>query len=83
MFPGNQEFFLNSIDWMTMGDKLITIRSRGATDRPLGISSAAGKLAFKYANTFGMAILVAAFGVVRFTVRRRARRVAASTPAAS
>ncbi len=78
MFPGNQEFILNTVDWMTLGDKLISIRSRGAVDRPLGITSAGAKTAFKYANTFGMAILVAVFGVVRFQMRRRARRAAAS-----
>jgi ABC-type uncharacterized transport system involved in gliding motility auxiliary subunit len=80
MFPGNQEFILNAIDWMTLGDKLIAIRSRGATDRPLALGSGVGKLVFKYANTFGMAILVAIFGLVRFSVRRRARR-AAGAPA--
>ncbi len=78
MFPGNQEFILNAIDWMTLGDKLIAIRSRGATDRPLALGSGVGKLIFKYANTFGMAILVAIFGLVRFSVRRRARRAAAA-----
>jgi ABC-type uncharacterized transport system involved in gliding motility auxiliary subunit len=82
MFPGNQEFILNAVDWMTLGDKLIAIRSRGATDRPLKLGTGAGKLVFKYANTFGMAILVAIFGLVRFSVRRRARRAAASTQAA-
>lgn len=78
MFPGNQEFILNAVDWMTLGDKLIAIRSRGAVDRPLGIASTGAKTVFKYANTFGMAILVAVFGVVRFQMRRRARRAAAS-----
>jgi ABC-type uncharacterized transport system involved in gliding motility auxiliary subunit len=76
MFPGNEEFALNAIDWLTLGDKLIAIRSRGATDRPLGIESATAKGVFKYAHTFGMAFLVAAFGIVRMTVRRRAKRLA-------
>ncbi len=81
MFPGNQEFILNAVDWMTLGDKLIAIRSRGATDRPLGLASGGGKAVFKYANTFGMAILIAVFGIVRFSIRRRARQAAASTHA--
>lgn len=81
MFPGNEKFVLNAIDWMTLGDKLIQIRSRGATDRPLGLESAAGKMIFKYANTFGMAILVAIFGLLRFSMRRRARREAAASAA--
>lgn len=82
MFPGNQKFVLNAIDWMTLGDKLIAIRSRGASDRPLGIESPTGKMLFRYGNTFGMAILVAVFGLVRFSIRRRIRREAAATPAA-
>jgi ABC-2 type transport system permease protein len=82
MFPGNQKFVLNSIDWMTLGDKLIAIRSRGASDRPLGIESPTGRMFFRYGNTFGMAILVAVFGLVRFSVRRRIRREAAATPTA-
>ncbi|MDM7914783.1 MAG: GldG family protein [Candidatus Eisenbacteria bacterium] len=73
MFPGNQEFILNAIDWMTLGDKLIAIRSRGASERPLGLESATTKALFKYGNTFGMALLVAIFGVVRFSLKRRAR----------
>ncbi len=78
MFPGNQEFILNAIDWMTLGDRLIAIRSRGATDRPIGITSAGGKAAFKYLNTFGVALLVGVFGVVRYSVNRRRRRHAAA-----
>lgn len=77
MFPGNQNFILNAIDWMTLGDKLIEIRSRGAVDRSLKITSATGKALFKYLNTFGVAILIAVFGIVRFSMRRRARRTAA------
>ncbi len=76
MFPGNQNFILNAIDWMTLGDKLIAIRSRGAVERPLHMTSATGKALFMYANTFGVAILVAVFGIARF-MRRRARRSAA------
>jgi hypothetical protein len=78
MFPGNQEFLMNTIDWMTLGDRLIAIRSRGATDRPLGIASAGGKAAFKYLNTFGVALLVGVFGVIRFSVIRRRRQSAAA-----
>jgi ABC-type uncharacterized transport system involved in gliding motility auxiliary subunit len=77
MFPGNQEFILNAIDWMTLGDKLIAIRSRGAVDRPLEMTSSGAKAFFKYGNTFGVALLVAVFGVVRFSMRKQQRKVAA------
>lgn len=82
MFPGNREFILNAVDWLTLGDKLIEIRSRGASDRPLEIDSSTGKAVFKYANTFGMAILVAIFGVIRVSVRRQAKRAAAAAQTA-
>ncbi len=82
MFPGNQNFILNAVDWMTLGDKLISIRSRGAVDRPLKITSGTGKLLFKYANTFGVAVLVAVFGFARFSMKKRARRAAAASHAA-
>ncbi|MBD3163152.1 MAG: hypothetical protein GF346_11935 [Candidatus Eisenbacteria bacterium] len=78
MFPGNQEFLLNTVDWMTLGEELIAIRSRGATERPLQIESATGKTLFKYGHTFGMAALVAIFGVVRFSVRRSRKKTAAA-----
>ena len=29
-FEGNRTFFLNAIDWLTIGDELIDIRSRAA-----------------------------------------------------
>jgi ABC-2 type transport system permease protein len=83
MFPGNQEFILNTIDWMTLGDRLIAIRSRGATDRAMSLTSAGGKAAFKYVNTFGVALLVAVFGFVRFSFNRRRRRSAAAASQAA
>jgi len=83
MFPGNEEFTLNAIDWMTLGDRLIAIRSRGASDRPLGLASGGGKAVFKYLNTFGMALLVAIFGVIRLSTRRRSRQRIATQAAAS
>jgi ABC-type uncharacterized transport system involved in gliding motility auxiliary subunit len=71
-FPANSVFLLNAIDWMTLGDKLITIRSRGATDRPLRELSDASKSSIKLVGILGTPILVIAFGLVRFGLRRKA-----------
>jgi len=71
-FPENSLFLLNSIDWMTIGDRLIAIRSRGATDRPLAPVSDATKSTVKLLVLFGTPLLVVGFGLVRFTLRRRA-----------
>ena len=70
-FPDNSLFVLNAIDWMTLGDRLISIRSRGATDRPLKQISDTAKSTIKFAGILGMPILVIAFGLARHLVRRR------------
>jgi gliding-associated putative ABC transporter substrate-binding component GldG len=69
-FHENMVFLLNAVDWMTLGDKLIGIRSHTVTDRPLKELSPGGRNAVKWLCTFGMAGLVAAAGVVRFWWRR-------------
>jgi len=71
-FPENSLFLLNSIDWMTIGDRLIAIRSRGATDRPLKPISDATKSTVKLLVLLGTPLCVIGFGLVRFTLRRRA-----------
>lgn len=68
---GNPAFMMNLLDWVTMGEDLIGIRSRGATDRPLEDISETKKSTYKFLNNFGMAIIVAIIGVVRFAARRR------------
>lgn len=70
-FPANSVFLMNAIDWMTLGDKLIAIRSRGATERPLKAISDAGRSAIKMVCIAGAPLLVVIFGLIRFTTRRR------------
>lgn len=71
-FPENTIFLQNAIDAMTLGDRLISIRSRGATDRPLTPISDGAKSTLKLIGILGTPLLVIAFGLVRFTLRRRA-----------
>ena len=68
-------FFLNTVDWLTLGDELINIRSHGTTNRPLKEISESEKFFLKFISIAGVPILVVAFGLVRFFLRRRAKRL--------
>jgi len=71
-FPANSLFLLNAVDWMTLGDQLISIRSRGATDRPLATLSDGAKSRVKLICILGTPLLVIIGGIARFSMRRRA-----------
>ncbi len=72
----NIPFFLNIIDYVTMGEDLIGIRSRGFTDKPLEEVSEAKRGTIKFLNNFGVAILVVVFGLGRHYVKRRRKAYA-------
>ena len=74
-YPGNAEFVQNVVEWMTLGQDLIGIRSRTVTDRPLEELSSREKTLIKYSATFATPILVIFLGLVRFYLRRRAKRM--------
>jgi gliding-associated putative ABC transporter substrate-binding component GldG len=73
-FDDNQVFFLNLIDWLTLGEQLIGIRSRGATDRPLRETTEYQKTIVKVLAMFGVPLAMVLFGVVRFYVKRRKKK---------
>jgi ABC-type uncharacterized transport system involved in gliding motility auxiliary subunit len=73
-FDSNRIFFQNALDLLTLGDRLIGIRSRNVSDRPIMGISELGKTYIRFANIAGAPILVALFGLFRFYSRRRARR---------
>jgi ABC-2 type transport system permease protein len=70
-YPENQAFLMNVVDWLTLGDQLIAVRSRGNLVRPLKPVSDGARSAIKFANLLGVPLLVGAFGVVRWMNRRR------------
>jgi gliding-associated putative ABC transporter substrate-binding component GldG len=74
-FRENIIFILNTIDWMSLGDELIEIRSKQVTDRPLEPISDAAKNLFKIGNTVGMSVLLVLFGLYRLIRRQREKRV--------
>ena len=73
-FDGNRVFFQNIIDWVTVGDALIGIRSRESTDRPLRVISEQAKAAIRFINILGVSILAGLFGLGRFYLRRRRKK---------
>ena len=75
MHPENSLLIQNALDWMTLGNDLISIRSRGATARPFEHDlSNAQKSVIKYANTLGIAAVVVLIGFVWNGARRRSRQ---------
>ncbi|MFH1681738.1 MAG: Gldg family protein [Candidatus Eisenbacteria bacterium] len=77
-FPTNRVFLENAVDWLTLGDDLIEIRSRAAADRPLREVSEKGKALARFLAVFGVPILVVLFGLVRFVRIRNLRGTALS-----
>lgn len=84
--PANVAFIQNMIDWLAASEDLISIRSKFNTFRPLSRLTDAKRNMIKAANIFLMPLVFAVFGLVRWQLRRRRRRMdetAASTPASA
>lgn len=81
-YPENATFVLNLVDWMTLGDELIGIRSRDVTDRPLRELSDSARAAVRFAGIFGTPVLVILYGLFRALAKRRAKRIALQGTAA-
>ena len=75
LYPGNLEFMLNVIDYLTIGDKLISIRTRPTTDRPLKNLSGEMKNFLRIVDIVGVPIFVILFGAMRFYLKRRDKAV--------
>ncbi|MBN2288840.1 MAG: Gldg family protein [Candidatus Glassbacteria bacterium] len=77
LYPGNLEFILNVVDFMTIGDDLISIRTRPNTDRPLMEISAEMKKFLRLLNILGVPVLVVLFGMMRFYLKKRDKAIRA------
>ena len=73
--PDGVNFFLNTVDWLTLGDALIGIRSHAITDRPLREVSEIEKNFIRYLCTIGIPLLVVIFGLLRYYLKQRAKRL--------
>jgi ABC-type uncharacterized transport system involved in gliding motility auxiliary subunit len=72
-FPGNATFLANAVDWMTLGNDLIAIRSRTAVSRPLREIEDDRRGLFKMLAIFPVPILVILLGLVRAQIRSARR----------
>ena len=73
-YPENRTFLMNVVDWLTLGESLIGIRSRVVTSRPLREVGEGAKASIRFAATFGVPIVVIIWGLGRrYLKKRRAR----------
>jgi ABC-2 type transport system permease protein len=70
-FPDNAVFFLNAVDYVTMGSDLISIRAKTLTDRPIKSLDDEGKMITKGINIILIPLIVIIIGVVRFYRRKK------------
>jgi len=75
-YPENRTFLLNAVDWLTLGESLIGIRSRTVTSRPVREVSEGAKATIRFVATFGVPIAVIIWGLMRRHFKKR-RRMAA------
>ncbi|MES0371137.1 MAG: Gldg family protein [Mariprofundaceae bacterium] len=69
---------LNMVDWLSGDEALITLRSRGVTQRPLEELSSAGRTFFKGLWIFGLPMLISLIGLWRWWALKRRRALLAS-----
>ncbi|MFH0840619.1 MAG: GldG family protein [bacterium] len=71
----NKTFFLNIIDYLSVDEDLISIRSKETVDRPIKELPDYQKQIIKYGNVFGITIIVIIFGLSRYFLRKRSNNV--------
>ena len=72
----NLTVMLNLVDWLVQDERLISIRSREVSSRPIGEVSDATRRTAKYANLLIPPLLVIGFGLFRWRVRKSAKKMA-------
>ncbi|MBI4410887.1 MAG: GldG family protein [Deltaproteobacteria bacterium] len=72
-YQGNLVFVQNLLDWLTLGDQLIGIRSRGKTARPIEPPSPAVVSAIKFGHMVGIPLAVIGFGILSVILRKKKR----------
>jgi len=76
LVPGldNLTMVLNIVDWLVQDERLITIRSRDVSSRPIAEISDGGRKTVKYANAIIPPLLVVLYGLFRMKMRAMRRR---------
>ncbi len=71
----NLNFVLNTIDWMTLGGKLIGVRARVSTEHPFDQNLTFTKVLFaRITGPLLAPIAIVIFGLVRMQIRRRQKK---------
>src|SRR5262252_2949307 len=70
---GNLDFFLNSMDALTLGDDLINVRSKKQINRTISRPSTSARQFWKFVNLGLVNIVIAALGIGGALLRQRAR----------
>ncbi len=68
---GHLDYFMNIIDALTLGDELISIRSKKPINRGIKRISSKQKLFYKSVGIFGIPIFIAILGAIRLLIRNR------------
>ncbi|MDP8238043.1 MAG: GldG family protein [Candidatus Hatepunaea meridiana] len=71
----NLTMMLNLVDWLVQDERLISIRSRQVSSRPIKEVTNATRRTVKYANLLIPPLLVIAFGLFRWRIRNSARKM--------
>jgi ABC-2 type transport system permease protein len=72
--PEGRVFLQNAVDWLTMGDYLIQVRSKTLEDRPLKEISESGRTLYKAVNSYFFPFVVLVLGILKLRLRRRRTR---------
>jgi len=69
--PENLLFFQNIVDYLSIDEDLIKIRSKGVTSRPIKEINDNKRHFIRYVNIFGTTFAVICFGMLRYYSRRK------------
>lgn len=72
----NQVFVQNLVDWFTIGEDLIDIRSKKLAQKPLREMTDSERVFIKWLATLIIPLILIIFGVVKVVVKRKARKLA-------
>lgn len=73
-FPQNAALFQNALDYLTMSDALVGIRSREGTRRPIAILPDGAKRLLRWSNVAAGPLAAGALGLTTALLRKRRRR---------
>ena len=71
---GHLNFFMNSIDVLTLGEELVTIRSKKPINRSIKRIAAGAKIGWRFTITMLIPIAIAIIGASRVFLRRKAKQ---------